>query len=199
MTFEELLRAVAAGAFGGIAIDSRTVSRGELYVALRGEVADGHDFVGQAFDRGALAAVVESGRPLALPPGSESELVAVDGTRRALSALAAAFYRDPSQAFDTIGVTGTNGKTTTTQMVAAIFHAAGRACGTIGTIGARFGAREWPLANTTPQPPELHALLAEMRDAGARAVAMEVSSHALALERVEDVRFAVGAFTNLTR
>jgi UDP-N-acetylmuramoyl-L-alanyl-D-glutamate--2,6-diaminopimelate ligase len=96
-------------------------------------------------------------------------------------------------------VTGTNGKTTTTQMLAAIFEAAGRPCGVIGTIGARFGEREWPLANTTPQPPELQALLARMRDAGARAVAMEVSSHALALERVEDVRFAVGAFTNLTR
>ncbi len=199
MTFEELVRAVSVGTFSGIAIDSRTVAHGELYVALRGERLDGHDFVGGALERGALAVVVERGRAIAVPVGFESRVVAVEDTRRALSPLAAAFYRDPSQSFDAIGVTGTNGKTTTTQMIAAIFDAAGLPCGTIGTIGARFGTREWPLANTTPQPPELHALLAQMRDAGAKAVAMEVSSHALALERVEDVRFAVGAFTNLTR
>jgi len=199
MTFDELLRAVSTGAYGGIAIDSRTVAPGELYVALRGERSDGHDFLGQAIERGALAVVVERGREPALPAGAEALAIAVEDTRRALSPLAAAFYRDPSYDVDAIGVTGTNGKTTTTQMIAAIFEASGRPCGTIGTIGARFGAREWPLANTTPQPPELQALLAQMRDAGARAVAMEVSSHALALERVEDVRFAVGAFTNLTR
>jgi len=199
MTYDELLRAVAAGTFSGIAIDSRAVAPGELYVALRGERSDGHDFVAQALERGALAVVVQRGRALAMPPGAESRAVAVEDTRRALSPLAAAFYRDPSHGIDAIGVTGTNGKTTTTQMIAAIFEAAGRPCGVIGTIGARFGDREWPLANTTPQPPELQALLAQMRDAGARAVAMEVSSHALALERVEDVRFAVGAFTNLTR
>jgi UDP-N-acetylmuramoyl-L-alanyl-D-glutamate--2,6-diaminopimelate ligase len=197
MTFEELLRAVSAGTFRGIAIDSRAVESGELYVALRGERVDGHDFVQQALERGALAVVVE--REVALPPGLESRAIVVENTRRALSPLAAAFHGDPSQALETIGVTGTNGKTTTTQMIAAIFEAAGRPCGTIGTIGARFGDREWPLENTTPQPPELHALFAQMRAAGAAAVAMEVSSHALALERVEDVRFAVGAFTNLTR
>jgi UDP-N-acetylmuramoyl-L-alanyl-D-glutamate--2,6-diaminopimelate ligase len=197
MTFDELLRAVSARTFSGIAIDSRAVAPGELYVALRGERLDGHEFVGQALERGALAVVIE--RAIPLPAGMESRAILVENTRRALSPLAAAFFDEPSQALETIGVTGTNGKTTTTQMIAAIFDAAGRPCGTIGTIGARFGEREWPLANTTPQPPELHALFAQMRAAGAKAVAMEVSSHALALERVEDVRFAVGAFTNLTR
>jgi UDP-N-acetylmuramoyl-L-alanyl-D-glutamate--2,6-diaminopimelate ligase len=117
----------------------------------------------------------------------------------ALSALAAAFYRDPSQSLDVVGVTGTNGKTTTTRMISAILAAGGSPCGIIGTVGAEFGAQNWKLANTTPLPPELHSLLAQMRDAGARAVAMEVSSHALALDRVEDVRFRTAVLTNLTR
>ena len=117
----------------------------------------------------------------------------------ALSALAASFYGDPSQGLDVIGVTGTNGKTTTTRMIAAICRQAGVPCGIVGTVGAEFGAQHWQLENTTPLPPELHRLLASMRALGAAAVAMEVSSHALALDRVADVRFSVAALTNVTR
>ena len=126
-------------------------------------------------------------------------VVRVPESRRALSALAAAFYADPSHALDVIGVTGTNGKTTTIHMICSILNAAGIPCGIVGTVGAEFGSRTWWLENTTPLPPELHGLLAQMRDVGAKAVAMEVSSHALALDRVEDVRFSIAALTNVTR
>jgi UDP-N-acetylmuramoyl-L-alanyl-D-glutamate--2,6-diaminopimelate ligase len=180
-----------------VEIDSRAVTKGALFVAVRGERSDGHDFVPQAIANGAVAVVVESAHVLAPPAGVT--VVHVPDTRRALSSIAAAFYGDPSHALDVVGVTGTNGKTTTTRMIAAILDAAGRPCGVIGTVGAQLGERSWTLENTTPLPPELHALLADMRDDGAKAVAMEVSSHALALDRVEDVRFAVAAFTNITR
>jgi UDP-N-acetylmuramoyl-L-alanyl-D-glutamate--2,6-diaminopimelate ligase len=180
-----------------IEIDSREVRPGALFVALRGQRGDGHAFVAQAIAAGAAAVLVEDAYTPAL--GASATVVHVPDTRAALSPLAAAFYGDPSQSLDVIGVTGTNGKTTTTRMIAAILGAAGTPCGVVGTVGAEFGDRSWPLSNTTPQPPELHGLLAEMRDLGARAVAMEVSSHALALDRVEDVRFHTGVLTNVTR
>jgi len=180
-----------------IEIDSRAVRPGALFVALRGQHGDGHAFIPNAIAAGAVALLVDEAHVLSAPPGVT--VVHVPDTRMALSPLAAAFYDDPSRALDVIGVTGTNGKTTTTRMISAILTAAGRPCGIIGTVGAEFGKKAWPLANTTPQPPELHALLASMRDLGARAVAMEVSSHALALDRVEDVRFRVAVLTNVTR
>jgi UDP-N-acetylmuramoyl-L-alanyl-D-glutamate--2,6-diaminopimelate ligase len=108
-------------------------------------------------------------------------------------------YGDPSSTLDVAGVTGTNGKTTTVHMLRAILDDAGIPTGTIGTVGASFGDQTWPLAHTTPLPPELQSLLAAMRDGHARAVAMEVSSHALVLGRVDDVRFRVGVLTNVTR
>jgi UDP-N-acetylmuramyl-tripeptide synthetase len=165
-------------------------------VALRGSRADGHRFVEDAIARGAAAAVVEDDFASV---ATGATVVRVDDTRRALSRLAAAFYRDPSAVMDVIGVTGTNGKTTTCHMIAAILNEAGVACGIIGTVGAEFGELRWQLQNTTPLPPELQELLAAMRDSGARTVAMEVSSHALALERVEDVRFRAAVLTNVTR
>ncbi|HVA33726.1 MAG TPA: UDP-N-acetylmuramoyl-L-alanyl-D-glutamate--2,6-diaminopimelate ligase, partial [Candidatus Baltobacteraceae bacterium] len=181
----------------GIEIDSRSVRPGALFVALRGESADGHAFVAQAIGNGAIAVVVEAAHLPHVP--QHVTVVHVPDSRRALSALSAAFYGDPSQTLDVIGVTGTNGKTTTTRMIAAICNHAGKACGVIGTVGADFAAQTWPLANTTPLPPELHELLATMRAQGAAAVAMEVSSHALALDRVDDVRFAIAVLTNVTR
>jgi UDP-N-acetylmuramoyl-L-alanyl-D-glutamate--2,6-diaminopimelate ligase len=179
-----------------IETDSRAVRPGALFVALRGAHADGHAFASQALAGGAAAVVVEEGAP-ALPRGAT--VVTVPDSRRALSALAAAFFGDPSGSLDVIGVTGTNGKTTTVQMTSAILEYAGKCCGTIGTVGAALGDRRWPLVHTTPLPPELHGLLAEMHDAGAAVVAMEVSSHALALGRVDDVRFRIAALTNVTR
>ncbi|MGB6518090.1 MAG: UDP-N-acetylmuramoyl-L-alanyl-D-glutamate--2,6-diaminopimelate ligase [Candidatus Cybelea sp.] len=178
-----------------IEIDSRCVKPGALFVALRGGHTDGHRHANDAAGKGARVVVVE--RAVDLP--EDVTVVQVADSRRALSVLAAAFYGDPSHALDAIGVTGTNGKTTTTHMIAAVLNAGGISCGIAGTVGAEFRAHRWLLENTTPQPPELQRLLARMRDAGANAVAMEVSSHALALDRVEDVRFRVAALTNVTR
>ncbi len=180
-----------------IEIDSRAVSAGGLFVALPGTQTDGHRYVTQAIAAGASAVVVEGEVPI--PDSSQAAIIRVKDSKRALSILAAAFYGDPSHALDVIGVTGTNGKTTTSRMVCAILNSAAIPCGVIGTVGAEFRARTWQLRNTTPLPPELHALLASMRDEGARAVAVEVSSHALALERVDDVRFSIAALTNVTR
>ncbi len=175
---------------------SQAVRPGALFVALRGTQTDGHRYVPQAIAGGARVVVVEE---TAETPGSGVTVVRVADTRRALSALSAAFFGDPSLALDVVGITGTNGKTTTSRMIGAILNEAEIACGVIGTVGAEFGKRSWRLANTTPLPPELHSLLARMRDDGARAVAMEVSSHALALDRVDDVRFRVAVLTNVTR
>lgn len=203
-SLESLLRALAQNtrvigsrdkSVTSLTIDSRSARPGSIFVALRGEHTDGHRFIPQAVDSGAQAVVMEE---LCEVPSGVTAIVVPDSAR-ALSQLADAFYGAPSRDMAIAGITGTNGKTTTSQMTAAILNAAGIACGTIGTIGARFGERDWPLANTTPLAPELQELLAQMRDLGAKAVAMEVSSHALALQRVSDVRFSVGALTNVTR
>lgn len=177
-------------------IDSRNVKNGSLFVAVAGEHVDGHEFIRDALAKGAAAVVAETGRRVDAAPAT---IAFVPDSRRALSAIAAAYYRDPSHLMDVIGVTGTNGKTTTTHMISQILKAAGRECGIIGTVGAYVGRWMSELSNTTPLPPELHATLAEMHSRGADAVAMEVSSHALALERVEDVRFRVAVLTNVTR
>jgi len=177
--------------------DSRRVQKGALFVAVKGEHVDGHAYVGEAIKNGARAVVVEIARRVDSP--GNASIVYVPDSRRALSSIAAAFFGEPSHGLDVVGVTGTNGKTTTTHMIAAILRAAGKPCGIIGTTGALFERENWEVSNTTPLPPELHGLLARMRDLGAKAVAMEVSSHALVLDRVEDVRFRVSAFTNVTR
>ncbi len=181
----------------GVETDSRRVRRGALFVALRGTHEDGRAFVADAVANGARVVVLEGA--FDATPFPNVTFVHVPDSRRALSSIASAFYADPSRVLDVIGVTGTNGKTSTTRMIAAILNAAKTPCGVIGTVGATFDEQTWQLENTTPLPHELHALLAAMRDAGARAVAMEVSSHALALDRVADVRFDVAALTNVTR
>lgn len=204
-TLNELLRALPPDTkvtgpidvtITGIALDSRTVSAGDVFVAIAGAHVDGHGFVEDAVRAGALAIVVRhdwSGHE------QRATVVRTPDTARALSRLSAAFYGDPSLALRVSGVTGTNGKTTTTHMIASILDAAGLRCGTMGTIGATFAGEQWSLENTTPPASQLQALLAQMRERGAQAVAMEVSSHALALQRVCDVRFEVGALTNVTR
>ncbi len=209
VSLEQLLRALAQNTrvigrrnkqITAMTIDSREARAGSLFVALRGEHTDGHRFIGDAVARGCEVVVSESLDTLGMTgEAQEVTLVVVPDSARALSQLADVFYASPSRDLCVAGITGTNGKTTTAQMAAAIFNAGGMPAGTIGTIGARFGAAEWPLANTTPLAAQLHELLAHMRDLGAKAVAMEVSSHALALQRVSDVRFAVGALTNVTR
>jgi UDP-N-acetylmuramoyl-L-alanyl-D-glutamate--2,6-diaminopimelate ligase len=174
--------------------DSRAVVPGAVFVAIRGEEHDGHDYVAGAIAAGARAVVVE--RDLAVRGAAR---IRVADTRVALSRLAARFFGDPSSRLRVVGITGTNGKTTTAHLTRALLDACGVPCGYVGTLGASFGEWTRRLQNTTPLPVELQGTLATMRSLGAEAVAMEVSSHALALERVRDIRFAVGAFTNLTR
>ncbi|HLI98055.1 MAG TPA: UDP-N-acetylmuramoyl-L-alanyl-D-glutamate--2,6-diaminopimelate ligase, partial [Candidatus Baltobacteraceae bacterium] len=204
LSLESLLRGLAQStrfigprekAVSAIVIDSRRARPGALFVALRGEHTDGHRFIGDAVARGCEAVVMEE---LCDVPPHVAAIVVPDSAR-ALSQLADEFYGSPSRSLTVAGITGTNGKTTASQMTAAIMTAGGIDAGTIGTIGAHFRTSEWPLENTTPLASQLHELLAQMRDLGAKGVAMEVSSHALALARVADVRFAIGALTNVTR
>ena len=183
---------------GGIAHDSRGVSAGTIFVAIRGERADGTTFATQAASRGALAIVAEA----PAPAGVSVPWLRTTNARLALAELSAIFHGRPSERLSVIGVTGTNGKTTTTYLIASIFDAAGVPCGRVGTVTIRTGpsaADERDASHTTPEASELQRLLRQMVDRGCRACAMEVSSHALALHRVADVRFAAGVFTNLTR
>ena len=179
-----------------IACDSRSVGTGSLFVAIRGgEERDRHEFVADAVARGAAAVIVE--KP-AVRTGSAT-VVEVGDSRQALAKLAARFYGEPSRQLCTVGVTGTNGKTTTTMLIRAILDRSGRSCGYLGTLGSLISDTMKPLANTTPEASDLHRELRAMVDAGRAAVALEVSSHALALGRVDGIRFDAAVFTNLTR
>lgn len=172
--------------------DSRRVRRGAMFACIVGDRADGHEHAGEAVDAGAVALLVE--RPLGLPV-MEAEVPSV---RAALGPVAARFHGDPSASLQCLGVTGTNGKTTTTYLLEAIARAAGQRVGLIGTTGARIDGQSVSLEHTTPEASELQALLARMRDAGVATVAMEVSSHALAQHRVDGTHFAAVCFTNLS-
>lgn len=179
----------------GIAHDSREVRPGFLFAALRGLTHDGHDFIGDAAARGAVAVIVD--RPISTPAGLT--VVRVADSRRALGQASAAFYGHPSRRLKTIGVTGTNGKGATTFLVDAILRRAGRPCGIIGTMGMVIGGTIEPTDRTTPEAPALQRSLRTMVDRGCRYAAVEVASHALAMERVAGCRFDAGVFTNLTR
>lgn len=179
----------------GLAYDSRAVEPGFLFAALRGRAHDGHAFIDEAAGRGAVAVLVD--RPTAAPPGVA--VVRVADTRRALGQVAAALAAHPSRHLTVIGVTGTNGKGATTYLIEAILRAAGHPCGIIGTMGVVIGGEVTPSARTTPEAPELQRALTTMVARGQAAVAVEVASHALALERVAGTRFRIGVFTNLTR
>jgi UDP-N-acetylmuramoyl-L-alanyl-D-glutamate--2,6-diaminopimelate ligase len=168
----------------GVVHDSRAVAQGALFCCVPGTVVDGHDFAERAVDRGAVALLCE--RVLSAPVVQ----AVVPATRVAMGAAAAAFHHHPSRDLEVVGVTGTNGKTTTTHLLRSVFESAGRPAAVIGTLT---GAR------TTPEATELQELLASMRDDGVRSVAMEVSSHALAQHRVDGTWFRVGVFTNLSR
>jgi len=176
----------------GIAYDSRMVQPGALFVAIQGVREDGAAYAQAALARGALAVVGQQ-----VPEGLPA--VRVADARAALAALAAGYFGEPSERLIVVGVTGTNGKTTTTYMLTSIFESAGLPCGRIGTVGYRVGQDERPAPRTTPEAPDLQRMLREMVDQGAAACAIEVSSHALVLKRVEAVRFAGAVFTNLTR
>jgi UDP-N-acetylmuramoyl-L-alanyl-D-glutamate--2,6-diaminopimelate ligase len=179
----------------GVAYDSRMVEPGHVFVALKGAQADGTAFLQQALDRGAVAVVSEQPPPA----GVRVPWAVVPDGRLALAQLAAAFFRHPSAELQVVGITGTNGKTTTAYLVSSIFEAAGISCGMLGTVVYRIGEELRDATRTTPEAPDIQRLLREMVDVGSGACAMEVSSHALALRRVDEVSFAAGVFTNLTR
>jgi UDP-N-acetylmuramoyl-L-alanyl-D-glutamate--2,6-diaminopimelate ligase len=179
----------------GIAHDSRHAAPGALFVALRGQRADGAAFAAQAIARGAQAVIAES----PAPAGTSVPWLVVSDARFALAVLADAFFGRPSDQLRLVGITGTNGKTTTAYLLHSIFEAAGVRCGLLGTVVYNVGGLEREATRTTPEAPELQAMLREMVDAGCGAAVMEVSSHALALRRVDGLRFAAGVFSNLTR
>ncbi|KAG0954085.1 hypothetical protein G6F31_013253 [Rhizopus arrhizus] len=181
----------------GLVLDSRAVRPGNAFVAIAGFGAHGLGFVEQARAAGASAILFEPPAPAELP--APADAIAVPGLRARMGAMADQFHGAPSRAMAMVGVTGTNGKTSTVQLLAQAGHLLGTPSGSIGTLGAGlYGAVE-PTGFTTPLVLQMHALLAQLRDAGARAVAMEVSSHALDQGRVDAVHYDVAVFTNLTR
>jgi len=193
----------------GVTHDSRRVEAGWVFVALRGLKADGADFAHQAIEAGAAAIVAErepdavrragpaSAEGTADPP--RVPWILVKDARLALAWLAAEFFGHPSREMRVVGITGTNGKTTTGYIVASIFEAADIRCGLMGTVAYRTGTHELTATRTTPEAPELQRMMREMVEAGCGACAMEVSSHALALRRADGIQFAAAVFTNLTR
>ncbi len=200
MKLQELLRGVAVKSSTAaddleireVRYDSRAVQAGDLFVAIRGFATDGHQYIGKAIEQGAVAVVCEEA-PAGVPA------VVVENARQALAEIAANRFGHPADSMVMMGVTGTNGKTTTTYLVKHMLEDAGHKVGLIGTNQNLIGDEVIETERTTPESYELHALFARMRDAGCTHVIMEVSSHSLVLDRVHGIRFAVGAFTNLTQ
>jgi UDP-N-acetylmuramoyl-L-alanyl-D-glutamate--2,6-diaminopimelate ligase len=177
----------------GLAYASQSVTPGTLFFCVPGFKSDGHDFAPDAVERGAAALVCE--RPLGLGVPE----VVVDDARAAMGPAAVRFYGDPTAELDVIGVTGTNGKTTTAFLVRHLLEADGRGCGLLGTVKRVVAGREEEVERTTPEAVDLQATFRAMLDGGDRACAMEVSSHALELGRVDGIHFACRVFTNLTQ
>lgn len=177
----------------GVEIDSRKVKPGDLFICLPGHTVDGHDYAPQALERGAAALVTERKLDLDVP-----QLI-VKNSRLAMAVIADSYYGQPSRQMKLIGVTGTNGKTTTTYLIERMMNDNGIPAGVIGTIEARYPGKTLPMSGTTPEALGLQRYLAEMRDAGTQACAMEVSSHALEQGRVKGCRFRTAVFTNLTQ
>ncbi len=179
----------------GIAHDSRRVEPGDLFVALIGQRHDGRVFVPEALSRGAAAVLARGEAPAGFP----ALWLEAAEPRALLAPLAARLYGHPDRELTLVGVTGTNGKSTVIELAASMLEAAGQPSGRIGTLGYRFGETSFAGERTTPEASDLFRMLRAMREAGAGAVAMEVSSHALAQERVAAMGFDVAVFTNLTR
>jgi len=178
----------------GIFYDSRRVQKNGLYVAMRGAQVDGHQFTEQAIERGAAAIVVE--RP---ESHARATALVVPDSRAALADLAFTFFKKPALRLKMAGVTGTNGKTTTTFLIKHILESAGWLSGLIGTVRYEIAGRILPAIRTTPESLDLQEMLAQMTNAGCKAAVMEVSSHALAQDRVRGLEWDVAVFTNLTQ
>ncbi len=187
--------AEATAEIAGVCHDSRRVQPGDLFVAIAGERFDGREFAGEAVERGAVAVMAAGDAPAGLPV----PWIGVDDPRALLGPLAAEVYGHPDRELVMAGVTGTNGKTTVVHLLASMLEVAGRPAAQLGTLGYRFGDLDEPAERTTPEASDLFRLLRRMRNAGAAAAAVEVSSHALALERVAAARFDLAVFTNLSR
>src|SRR5215510_5593336 len=177
-----------------IAYDSRRVQRNGIFVALRGEKSDGHEFIGQAIEKGASVIVAEREE---LNP--RATCLVVENTRTALADFAEAFFGHPGRKLKLAAVTGTNGKTTTTFLIKHICENAGLRCGLIGTVRYEIGERILPAIRTTPESLDLQELLSQIANAGCKAAAMEVASHALAQQRTRGIQWNVAVFTNLTQ
>lgn len=182
---------------GRLTVDSRSVSKGDVFVALAGARLDGRQFMGDALARGASAVLRD--RDSTLEPSDDSRVLDVVGLSAALGDIADEFYSQPSSTVDVFGVTGTNGKTSIVNWIAQALTLLGTRCGAMGTLGISLDDRTWDTNNTTPDAATVHTFLRELQRAGAGAVAMEVSSHALQLHRVTGVRFDTVVFTNLTQ
>ncbi|HAM51811.1 MAG TPA: UDP-N-acetylmuramoyl-L-alanyl-D-glutamate--2,6-diaminopimelate ligase [Nitrospiraceae bacterium] len=179
-----------------IAYDSRKATKNTLFVAIKGESLDGHDFIRDAVKRGAIAVVTEYGHR----EGESAPVsIRVQDSRDALACLSRNFYQRPSESIPVIGVTGTNGKTTTTYLIKSILEAWGKNVGLIGTIRYLINDAEYPALHTTPESLEFQGLLRNMVESGCTYVVTEVSSHALSQKRVDYTRFKSAVFTNLTR
>ena len=185
--------AVADVEVDGLAYDNRTVTPGTLFFCVPGFSRDGHDFAGDAVERGAVALVVERPLPFAVPQ------VRVQSVRRAMAPAAANFNGDPTRRLEVAGVTGTNGKTTTAFLVRSVLEADGRRTGLLGTVTSVIGGVVHPVERTTPEAIDLQRTFRTMVDAGDAACSMEVSSHALELHRADAIHFSVALFTNLTQ
>ena len=175
-----------------LAYDARAVISGALFFAVPGEHADGHAFAGAAVEAGAVGLVVERRLDLPVPQ------VVVADSRAAMAPVADVFFGEPTRELEVVGVTGTSGKTTTSFLLFAILAAAGRRPGLLGTVEARVGGERRGVVRTTPEAIDLQRLFREMLDAGDRSCAMEASSHASVLHRLDRVRFAALVFTNLS-
>lgn len=205
MELERLIAALAPEAVLGqepaevreLAYDARAVTPGTAFFCVRGERADGHDFAAQAVENGAVALVVE--RPVELPAHQTVAQLVVDDTRAAMAIAADSFFGEPTKELEVAGVTGTNGKTTTAFLLHSILGAAGRRPGLLGTVESRVGGKVRPVVRTTPEAIDLQRTFREMLDAGDRSVALEASSHASTLRRLDRVRFDALVFTNLTQ
>src|SRR4051812_668335 len=197
MQLREVLGAAARAAppveVTALAYDNRLVTPGTLFFCVRGFTRDGHDFAPDAIQRGAVALVVERPLGLAVPE------VLVDDARAAMAPAAAALAGDPTARLTTIGITGTNGKTTSAYILRALLEAGERRTGLLGTVTAIVGGEEHAVARTTPEAIDLQRAFAAMLAAGDDAVVMEVSSHALALHRADAIHWSAAAFTNLTQ
>ena len=178
----------------GVRYDSRRVGPGNLFVAVRGACFDGHSFIEQAVDRGAVAIIGEEAGL-----SKRATTIVVPNSREALARLAATYYGDPSRKLKVIGVTGTNGKSTTTFLIKHLLERANQSTGLIGTVQYEIGERVLPAQRTTPESLDLQELLSQCVEAGCRNVVLEVSSHALCQGRASEIAFDVGAFTNLTQ